>query len=322
MVGQLIALVRDESCGVILSLLGVFFADDARSDGGDENGILIRGLFPLRVDHGIAVDLIGKIKRIGIRFRPDCPAGERVSAVHGLGCQFRHAYGIVVEETGGKAQHVGGTSLRREFLPVGAEGDVKKPCGRRITGRATVDSHGTDVFPVDVEVVLARLRALTDVIGAVPVGAGGLQRIYDAAGPVAVLHKGAGIRLAAERDLFVHIGIPVPHGAQRHAALHGVFGKIPCVRGGVGKEVRRPMDEVVFAVLAARRRGFGRGDLAALRHGDACRSRAAVAAHIERDGDHRFFSALRRSGIRQQREAERKYKKQAEQTFFHIIPSL
>ena len=82
------------------------------------------------------------------------------------------------------------------------------------------------------------------------------------------------------------------------------------------------MDEVVFAILAAWRRGFGRGNLAALRHGDACRSRAAVAAHIERDGDHRFFSALRRSGIRQQREAERKYKKQAEQTFFHIIPSL
>ncbi len=47
-----------------------------------------------------------------------------------------------------------------------------------------------------------------------------------------------------------------------------------------------------------------------------------MAAHIERDGDHRFFSALRRSGIRQQREAERKYKKQAEQTFFHVIPSL
>ena len=81
------------------------------------------------------------------------------------------------------------------------------------------------------------------------------------------------------------------------------------------------MDEVVFAVLAARRRGFGRGDLAALRHGDAYRSRAAVAAHIERDGDH-FFLALRRGGKRQQREAERKYKKQAEQTFFHIIPSL
>ena len=321
-VGQLIALVRDEPCGVILSLLGVFFADDARSDGGDENGIFIRGLFPLRVDHGIAVDLIGKIKRIGIRLRPDCPAGERVSAVHGLGRQFRHAYGIVVEETGGEAQHLGGTSLRREFLPVGAEGDVKKPCGRRITGRAAVDSHGTDVFPVDVEVVLTRLRALTDVIGAVPVGAGGLQRIYDAAGPVAVLHKGAGIRLAAERDLFVHIGVLVPHGAQCHAALHGVFGKIPCVRGGVGNGVRRPMDEVVFAILAARRRGFGRGNLAALRHGDACRSRAAVAAHIERDGDHRFFSALRRGGKRQQRKAERKYKKQAEQTFFHIIPSL
>ena len=320
-VGQLIALVRDEPCGVILSLLGVFFADDARSDGGDENGIFIRGLFPLRVDHGIAVDLIGKIKRIGIRLRPDCPAGERVSAVHSLGRQFRHAYGIVVEETGGKAQHVGGTSLRREFLPVGAEGDVKKPCGRRITGRAAVDSHGTDVFPVDVEVVLARLRALTDVIGAVPVGAGGLQRIYDAAGPVAVLHKGAGIRLAAERDLFVHFGVLVPHGIERHGLFHCHRVKVPGVHGGFGNGMRRPMGEVIGAVFFVRLRGFGRGDLAALRHGDACRSRAAVAAHIECDGDH-FFSALRRGGKRQQREAERKYKKQAEQTFFHIIPSL
>ena len=71
------------------------------------------------------------------------------------------------------------------------------------------------------------------------------------------------------------------------------------------------MDEVVFAVFFVRLRGFGRGDLAALRHGDARRSFAAVTAHIECDGDH-FFLALRRGRKRQQREAERKYKKQAE----------
>lgn len=81
------------------------------------------------------------------------------------------------------------------------------------------------------------------------------------------------------------------------------------------------MGEVIDAVLFVRLRGFGRGDFTAIRHGDARRSFAAVTAHIEYDGDH-FFLALRRGGKRQQRNAEHKYQKHAEQTFFHIIPSL
>ena len=323
MVGELIPGVGDERRAVILPLSGVFGPDDARSNGGDEKGILVRDRFPLRVDDGLAGDRFGKVKGTGIRRRTDGPPGKDILAVYGSGRRLRHTYRVFTEETGGEAQHIRRAGLRSKLLPVGAEGDEKQARRRTGADRTGIDGNGAEIPSIDKEIVIARLHAVADVIGVAAVRSGGMEGIRRLAAAVAVFHNGVAVGLAVARDLFMDLGVPEPHGTQRHIALDRAAVEIPCVLSGIGVRIRRPMDKVVKAVLQPRHRILRREDSAAIPYGLGRGDRTGpVSAQVKCNGEGFFlrcFIRRRRSG--QQRETERKRENPAENTPLHFMSS-